>query len=95
MYISPYTIGRFLKVAKEKGLLREFRRTKKRNPRHISGYRKRKPKGLWAEKPGDLVQIDHAEIQHLPGRKYYHFSAQDEVTRICAFGIYSSASSLN
>lgn len=44
-------------------------------------YAQRRPWGLVAHQPGDLVQIDTTPIEVLPGLRRVHFTAQDMVSR--------------
>jgi transposase InsO family protein len=56
-------------------------------------YAVRKPKDYVPVAPGDLVQIDSADVRLLPdhGHWYKHFSARDVVSRWDVLGVYSRA----
>jgi transposase InsO family protein len=56
-------------------------------------YAVRKPKDYVPVAPGDLVQIDSADVRLLPdhGHWYKHFSARDVVSRWDVLGVYKTA----
>jgi len=54
--------------------------------------RLRKPKGLKAAKPGDLVEVDVKHLPHL-GRKMYGFVAIDVITKQASIYVSTSISS--
>jgi len=62
----------------------------------IRPYAVRKPRDYVPSAPGDLVQIDSADVRLLPdhGHWYKHFSARDVVSRWDVLGVYSRATAL-
>ena len=62
----------------------------------IRPYAVRKPKDYIPRAPGDLVQIDSADVRLLPDHDhwYKHFSARDVVSRWDVLGVYSRATAL-
>lgn len=59
----------------------------------IRPYAVRKPRDYVPRAPGDLVQIDSADVRLLPDRQhwYKHFSARDVISRWDVLGVYSRA----
>src|SRR4030042_1074200 len=49
--------------------------------RHKRPYATRKPRDYVAKVPGDLVEVDTADIRLLPGEVYKHFGARDVIGR--------------
>jgi transposase InsO family protein len=81
--VSTSMVGRILKSLKEQGLAWE---PDLRDPcivrrRHNRPYATRKPRDYVAKAPGDLVEVDTADIRLLPGEVYKHFGARDVVGR--------------
>jgi transposase InsO family protein len=82
--ISVSMVGRILAYLKKRGLIREAsladpwmgRRRFQRRP-----YAVRKPRDYRPSAPGDLVQVDTADIRLFPGRVYKHFTARDVISR--------------
>jgi putative transposase len=62
----------------------------------IRPYATRKPRDYIPRVPGDLVQIDSADIRLLPGSAhwYKHFSARDVVSRWDVLGVYGRATAI-
>ena len=54
-------------------------------------YALRKPRDYTPEAPGDLVQVDTAEIRPLPGLVYKNFVARDVVSRWDVLEVHSRA----
>jgi transposase InsO family protein len=80
---STSMVGRILRRLKEDGVLWE---TDLRDPcilrrRQTRPYAVRKPRDYPVEVPGDLVQVDTADLRLLPGLVYKHFTARDVVCR--------------
>jgi putative transposase len=81
--VSTSMVGRILHNLQEQGLLWEPNLRDpcmvKRHPKRP--YATRKPRGYVAKAPGDLVEVDTADIRLLPGELYKHFGARDVVAR--------------
>jgi transposase InsO family protein len=61
----------------------------------IRPYAVRKPRDYVPRAPGDLVQIDSADVRlDSDGHWYKHFSARDVVSRWDVLGVYSRATAL-
>jgi transposase InsO family protein len=81
--VSTSMVGRILKSLKEQGLVWE---PDLRDPcivrrPHKRPYATRKPRDYVAKAPGDLVEVDTADIRILPGAVYKHFGARDVIGR--------------
>lgn len=81
--ISVSRVGRILHSLKSKGLIRE---PSLKDPwivkrRQSRPYAIRKPKGYRPVAPGDLVEVDTADIRLGPGMAFKHFTARDVVSR--------------
>jgi transposase InsO family protein len=81
--VSTSMVGRILHNLKERGLLWE---PDLRDPcmvkrPHKRPYATRKPRDYVAKAPGDLVEVDTADIRLLPGEVYKHFGARDVIGR--------------
>lgn len=81
--ISVSMVGRILAYLQKKGLIREasladpWMGTRfQRRP-----YAVRKPRDYKPVAPGDLVEVDTADVRLLPGQVYKHFTARDVVSR--------------
>ncbi len=87
--VSPSTVYR---VLKENGLIERTKTIKEQVKKKKSIQRKRTKKGLQAQAPGDVVQID---VKHLniAGRTYYQFTAIDKYSRFCYAQVYQTKSS--
>lgn len=58
-------------------------------------YAIRKPKDYIPSKPGDLVQVDSADVRlDSDGHWYKHFSARDVISRWDVLGVYSRATAV-
>lgn len=90
---STSMVGRILRKLKETGKLREAPRKDPWLPRKPFRrlYGTRKPKGWAIRVPGDLVQVDTADIRPLPGVTFKHFTARDMVTRWDVVEVHSRA----
>jgi putative transposase len=81
--VSTSMVGRIVRDLKERGLLWEPDLRDpwvvKRPPKRP--YATRKPRDYVAKAPGDLVEVDTADIRFLPGEVYKHFTARDVVGR--------------
>jgi putative transposase len=81
--ISVSMVGRILAYLKKKRLIHEASladpwmggRFQRRS------YAIRKPRDYRPSAPGDLVEVDTADVRILPGRVYKHFTARDVVSR--------------
>jgi transposase InsO family protein len=81
--VSTSMVGRILRRLKQEGRLWE---TDLRDPcilkrRQARPYAVRKPRDYQVAVPGDLVQVDTADLRPLPGVVYKHFTARDVVCR--------------
>jgi transposase InsO family protein len=80
---SASTVGRILRYAKGRGILREpfhnyvsaGKRSRKRP------YATRKPKDYQARQAGDIIQLDTLDLRPLPGVVFKHFTAHDVVSK--------------
>jgi transposase InsO family protein len=90
---STSMVGRILRKLKQTGKLREAPRGDPWLPRKPFRrlYGTRKPKGWAIRAPGDLVQVDTADIRPLPGVAFKHFTARDMFTRWDVVEVYSRA----
>lgn len=90
---STSMVGRILGQLKGKGRLKETpHRDPWQRPRPFKRpYAQRKPKGWTLSAPGDLVQVDTADIRPLPGVAYKHFTARDVISRWDVVEVYSRA----
>jgi len=96
--VSVSMVGRILTDLKKKGLIRDpdlrdpwiERRTQ------LRPYAIRKPADYVVKAPGDLVQIDSADVRLLPGSShwYKHFTARDVVSRWDVLGVYGRATAI-
>jgi len=91
--VSTSMVGRILRGIKERGLLWEADLRDpwmvKRAPRRP--YALRKPRDYVPMAPGDLVQVDTADIRPLPGVVYKNFVARDVVSRWDVLEVHSRA----
>jgi transposase InsO family protein len=62
----------------------------------IRPYAVRKPREYVPKAPGDLVQIDSADVRLLPGSAhwYKHFTARDVISRWDVLGVYGRATAI-
>ncbi len=81
--VSTSMVGRILTQLRRTGQLWEAPRRDPCSRRHHQQrpHATRKPRGYQAQAPGDLVEIDTADIRPLPGVVYKHFTARDVVCR--------------
>ena len=85
--------GRILTSLKRRGLIREpslgdpwiMRRSSSRP------YATRKPRDYKPEAPGDLVEVDTADVRPLPTRVFKHFTARDVISRWDVLDVYYDA----
>jgi putative transposase len=96
--VSVSMVGRILTRLRQTGQLRE---PDLRDPwivrrAQIRPYATRKPRDYVPREPGDLVQIDSADIRLLPGSAhwYKHFTARDVVSRWDVLGVYGRATAI-
>jgi putative transposase len=80
---STSMVGRILRKLKESGQLVEapLRDPWQRRRPFKRPYGIRKPKQYLARAPGDIIQVDTADIRPLPGWSFKHFTACDVITR--------------
>jgi transposase InsO family protein len=80
---STSMVGRILRRLKDEGVLWEADLRDPWLPRRPQArpYAVRKPKDYRPLAPGDLVQVDTADLRLLPGVTYKHFTARDVVCR--------------
>ena len=90
---STSMVSRILTELKEHGVLAEApHRDPWQRPRPFRRpHATRKPHGYMAKEPGDLVQIDSADVRPLPGVILKHFTARDTVSRWDVVGVYHDA----
>jgi transposase InsO family protein len=91
--VSTSMVGRILRDLKARGLLWE---PDLRDPCIVKRFQKRpyatrKPATYRALAPGDLVQVDTADIRPLPGVVYKHFTGRDVVSRWDVLDVYHRA----
>ena len=82
-HVSTSMVGRILRRLRESGKLVE---APLRDPwQRLHPFRRpygiRKPKQYLARAPGDIIQVDTADIRPLPGWSFKHFTACDVITR--------------
>jgi transposase InsO family protein len=96
--VSVSMVGRILSRLKRQGRLplANLRDPWMRGHAQTRSYAVRKPRDYIPKAPGDLVQIDSADVRLLPNRDhwYKHFSARDVVSRWDVLGVYSRATAL-
>jgi transposase InsO family protein len=91
--VSTSMVGRIIRQMRQRDLLWEpdlrdpwqVRRRRKRP------YAVRKPRDYSVAAPGDLVQVDTADIRLCPGQVYKHFTARDVFTRWDVLDVYYRA----
>lgn len=90
---STSMVGRILRSLKERGVIVEVSlKDPWQRPRPLKRpYGIRKPKEYLARQPGDIVQVDTADIRLLPGLVFKHFTACDVVSRWGVVEVYSRA----
>jgi transposase InsO family protein len=90
---STSMVGRIIRHLKDQNLiwepdLRDPWIVKRRRPRP---YAVRIPPGYAAEAPGDLVQVDTADVRLCPPHVYKHFTGRDVFTRWDVVDVYYQA----
>jgi len=91
--LSESTVGRILKHWMEKGLIQKsLSAPRQRRRRRFNGYAQPLIYGMKAQKPGQMVQVDHMSIfkNSYPGK---HFQAWDPTSRFIHAELYSNATS--
>ena len=91
--VSASTVGRILRYAKVRGILREP------VPNHVSArkqprkrpYATRKPKEYEARQGGDIIQLDTLDLRPLPGMVLKHFTAHDVVSKWDVISVHRRA----
>ena len=92
--VSASTVGRILRYAKGRGILREA------IPNYVSArkrlrkrpYATRKPKEYEARQGGDIVQLDTLDLRPLPGVVLKHFTAHDVVSKWNVVSVHQQVS---
>jgi putative transposase len=95
--VSVSMVGRILAQLKRQGRLplANLRDPWMGGRSQIRPYATRKPRDYVPRVPGDLVQIDSADVRlDSSGRTYKHFSARDVVSRWDVLGVYSRATAV-
>ena len=89
--VSTSMVGRILKRAKERGVLREppaagisARKRPRRRP-----YAVRKPRGYKVIKLGDLVEVDTLDVRPLLGVVFKHYTGRDLASRWDVVAVYT------
>jgi putative transposase len=94
---SVSMVGRILTTLKRQGRLplADLRDPWMGSRSQTRPYAVRKPRDYVAKGPGDLVQIDSADVRlESDGHWYKHFSARDVVSRWDVLGVYSRATAV-
>ena len=91
--VSTSMVGRILTYLKDRGILREPRRSgvSARKSSRRRPYAIRKPKDYQVQHPGDLVEMDTMDVRPLPGVVLKHFTARDVVSRWDVLGVFTQA----
>jgi putative transposase len=92
--VSVSMVGRILTRLKREGRLlpADLRDPWMGGRSQIRPYATRKPRDYLPQAPGDLVQIDSADVRlDTAGHWYKHFSARDVVSRWDVLGVYTRA----
>jgi len=94
--LSASTIGRIISMFLEKGKIKSVnfylgRNTRKR--RVFDGHAQRWEYGMKTQEPGELVQMDHATIRLICGKRIKHFKAICPLTKLTAEKAYTNATS--
>jgi putative transposase len=96
--VSVSMVGRILTRLRSQGRLpiADLRDPWMGKRSQIRPYAIRKPKDYVPRAPGDLVQIDSADVRLLPDHDhwYKHFSARDVVSRWDVLGVYGRATAI-
>lgn len=95
--VSVSMVGRILTMLKRKGRLplADLRDPWMGSRSQTRPYAVRKPRDYVPRAPGDLVQIDSADVRlESDGHWYKHFSARDVVSRWDVLGVYSRATAI-
>jgi putative transposase len=81
--VSVSMVGRILTRLKREGRLPapDLRDPWRAGRSRRRPYAVRKPKTYLVQAPGDLVEVDTADVRPLPDRVYKHFSARDVISR--------------
>lgn len=94
---SISTIGRIItSLIKEKKVRSSsfyFGRIKEKKPRVFNKHAKRWKYGMKAKKLGELLQIDHAVIEVVPGKYVKHFDITCPITKLTYSQVYFRATS--
>jgi putative transposase len=97
--VSESTVGRILahliKLDKIKPVRFYYGHVKAKRCRVFNKHAKRLIKGMKAQAPGELIQIDHMSVSVAPGFSVKHFEAACPVTKMVMAQAYSRAGALN
>ena len=90
---STSMVGRVLTDLRKRGVIVDASlKDPWQRPRSLKRpYAIRKPKEYRATRPGDIVQVDTADIRPWPGWAFKHFTARDVVTRWDVLAAHSRA----
>lgn len=95
--VSISTVGRILAQLLKKGRIKPvcffYGKLKPKRARLFNKHAKRWKKGMKAQQPGELIQVDHMTISVWPGQTLKHFEATCPVTKITVSQCYLNASS--
>lgn len=95
--VSDSTVGRIIRSLVDRGAVQSVPTLKRRpHARRWTAKRRfaaRLPKGLKADKPGGLVQLDTVFVNLAPGRDIKHFTAYDPVAKWTVGKAYNRATS--
>lgn len=91
--VSTSMVGRIIRHLQDQNLLWEpnLRDPWQVRRRHKRPYAVRKPRDYAPEAPGDLVQVDTADIRLLPGQVFKHFTGRDVFSRWDVLDVYYQA----
>ena len=95
--VSVSMVGRILSRLKRQGLLLPATLADPCivSTSYVRPYARRKPRDYVPEAPGDLVQVDSADVRWQgDGHSYKHFSARDYVSRWDVLGVYGRATAI-
>lgn len=95
--VSVSMVGRILKNLINQQFVKPvmfyYGRVKIKRERDFKGHAKRWKYGMRANKPGELIQIDHTSIDYDNKLSFKHFKAVCPITRLAVEQIYNNATS--
>ena len=98
VFVSVSTVGRVLKYLMDKGKIKNIKTLVGKHTGYRKEQRKRyaeRIKKQQANKPGELIQIDHMVLNLYNGLRIKEFRAVDPTTRLSISRIYSNATAIN